>query len=178
MRWIALLGVLAVAATGGIAYAALRSAPSIGTTSAHWGLYSNADWTRLASAFEHRGFAHGSVWLVAGAGTPDHSLALLAARGSSGRECFAVARGGALGGTICRPGKPLDVFRLGGSMVVLARPDVRWVMSTSGAYGANEPLWDAGDGFHAFDGDGIGRHPTVLVAHGEHDRVLQSVTVR
>lgn len=178
MRWLALAGVLAVTATGGIAYAALRSPPSIGTTSAHWGLYSNADWTRLASAFEQRGFAQGSVWLVAGAGTPARPLALLAARRDSGRECFAVARGGTLGRTMCRPETPLAVFRLRGSMVVLARPDVRWVMSTSGTYRANEPLWDAGDGFHAFDGDGIGGHPTMLVAHGAHDRVLQSVTVR
>lgn len=154
MKLLVLLGVVAVAATGGISYAALRSAPAPQRPLPHWGLYSDAQWDGLATAFERRGYVHGSVELVTGTSTtPDgkHPFALLSARSRSGGRCFAAARGSVLGPVTCTLGKPLTVYRFRGTVLALASPRVRSVTATSGGRTANVELPAIGGGLHAFN---------------------------
>jgi hypothetical protein len=177
VKWIALLGVLAVAATGGIAYAALRSAPAAQTPLAHWGLYSDAQWNTLAGTFERRGFT--GVRLVTGTSTfrGRRSFALLAARTADGRECFAVARGASLGAAACGIERPLTVYPWHGSLLALVRRPVGSVTMTGDGRTTNIELPSAGPRFYAFNG-GLVARPATVTAHAADGTVLQSVTVR
>ncbi|HET8528102.1 MAG TPA: hypothetical protein VFL60_04270 [Gaiellaceae bacterium] len=179
MRWIALLGVLGVAATGGIAYAALHTADGTPPPPAHWGLYSDAEWTRLAGAFARRGFGESSVRLVTGTSTPNgrRSFALLSARSHDGRECFAVARGLALGAPTCRFDRPLTLYRWQGTLLALVRRQVGSVTMSAGGRTANVELPAADDRFYAFNG-GLVARPATVVAHAADGAVLQRVIVR
>jgi hypothetical protein len=179
VRWIVLLGVAAAAATGGISYAALSSAPATIAPPPHWGLYSSGDWKRLTRAFERRGFTEGSVRLVTGTSTlrGRRSFALLAARSQRGRECFAVARGLSLGAPACRIERPLTVYRWRGALLALVRTQVASVTMTAGGRTENVELPAASDGFYAFNG-GLVQRPATLVAHRANGAPLQSVTVR
>lgn len=102
-------GLLAI---GAAAFAATQSGSASSTRSpASWGLYSAADWNRLAARFARRGFAPGSVRVVTGTALQNgRPFALVGARTRSGAICFAVARGAALGETICRLSKPVTLF--------------------------------------------------------------------
>src|SRR5919107_890801 len=99
---ISILGLAAIAGAAGFAATSGNSSPSI-TAAPHWGLYSSATWNAVATKFERRGYLRESVHVATGTKLMrnGHSFALLGARSASGRTCFAVARGAALGPTIC-----------------------------------------------------------------------------
>ena len=104
------LGAVVIAAVGGFAMSQGRSSASI-RPAAHWGLYSSAKWDAVTASFARRGFARDSVRIVTAARLANgQPFALLGARSTTGRTCFAVARGTVLGDTICSISKPLMVF--------------------------------------------------------------------
>lgn len=180
MRWIALLGVLCLAATGGIAYAALHTAAAVPLQPpAHWGLYSGGEWKRLATAFERQGFDESSVRLVTGTSTraAHRSFALLAARSRAGRECFAVARGTNLGTAACRIERPLTVYQWQGTLLALVRKQVGSVTMSGAGRTINVELPPASARFYAFNG-GLTARPSTVVAHRANGAVLQTITVR
>jgi hypothetical protein len=94
---IAALGVVVILSAGAGSVLLSRNAPSgTITASPHWGLYTPTSWKVVATKFEQRGFSGASIHVVTGtklAGT-GQSFAILGARSGSGRNCFAVARGG------------------------------------------------------------------------------------
>jgi hypothetical protein len=103
------LGAAVIAASGGFAATAGRSSPS--KPSASWGLYSAEKWHDVAASFSHRGFARDSVRIVAATRLANgQAFALIGGSSQRGRTCLAVARGVALGPTICRISKPVIVF--------------------------------------------------------------------
>jgi hypothetical protein len=104
------VGLLAIAAAGGLAATHSGSAPAR-SSPASWGLYSPTDWSRLATSFARRGLAADSVRVVTGTALQNgRPFALLGGRTRNGRTCFAVARGAALGATVCRFSKPVTLF--------------------------------------------------------------------
>jgi len=127
------LGAVVIAAAGGFAASKGRSSSSI-SAPAHWGLYSSAKWNAVAADFARRGFARDSVRVVTGTGLANgDAFALLGARSSTGRTCLAVARGAALGATICGIRKPLRVFSAPGRTIIgLVRRDVTATMTSRG----------------------------------------------
>ena len=105
------VGLLAIAGVGALAATQNDSATAT-RSSASWGLYSAADWNRLAATFARRGFAVGSVRVVTGTALQNgRQFALVGGRTRSGQTCFALARGAALGPTICRLSKPITLFQ-------------------------------------------------------------------
>ena len=104
------LGAVVVAAAAAFAAAQGRSSSSI-KHSAHWGLYSAAQWNAVSVSFARRGFSRDSVRIVTGTRLENgQPFALIGVRSNAGRTCFAVGRGTVLGATICRTSKPLMVF--------------------------------------------------------------------
>jgi hypothetical protein len=104
------LGVVAIAGIGGFAASQGRSSPSTKTPPS-WGLYSPQHWGAVTSSFARRGFARNSIRVVTGTKGPNgQPFALIEGRSNSGRTCFAVIRGSAIGVTICRFSKPVTVF--------------------------------------------------------------------
>jgi hypothetical protein len=182
------LGAAVIAAGGGFAAGAGRSSPSI-KPSASWGLYSAEKWDAVAATFAHRGFARDSVHIVTGARLADGQVfALIGGRSNAGRTCFAVARGSALGSTICRISKPVIAFSAldscaacspGGpplktrSILVLVRGDVTVTM-VSQRHESGIGVVPAGEGF-AFNLSFL-RNGDRLRARNAAGRVLASVT--
>jgi hypothetical protein len=104
------LGSVVIALLDGLAATQGHSSPSKKTT-ASWGLYPPARWSALQTSFARRGFAPFSVRVVTGTALANgQPFAVIAGRSNAGRQCFAVARGNAIGRTICRLSKPLTVF--------------------------------------------------------------------
>jgi hypothetical protein len=105
------LGMLAIAGAGAFAVSASRSAPSV-ASSATWGLYSSKAWDALGAKLEHRGFVRSSVHVATGTKLERNgqAFAVLAARSTSGHDCFVVTRAAALGPTICTLTKPLTIY--------------------------------------------------------------------
>jgi hypothetical protein len=104
------LGAVVVAAAAVFAAGRGRSSSPI-KRSAHWGLYSAAQWNAVSVSFARRGFSRDSVRIVTGTRLANgQPFALIGARSNTARTCFAVARGTVLGATICRISKPLIVF--------------------------------------------------------------------
>jgi hypothetical protein len=184
------LGAAVIAAGGGFAAGAGRSSPSI-KPSASWGLYSAEKWDAVATTFAHRGFAHDSVHIVTGTRLADGQVfALIGGRSNAGRTCFAVARGSALGSTICRIAKPVIVFSApdtcaacspGGpplktrSILALVRGDVTVTMVSQG-HESGIGIVPAGEVF-AFNSSFL-RNGDRLRARNAAGRVLASVTFR
>jgi hypothetical protein len=107
---ILVVGVLAIAASSVLAVTKGHSSPA-SKTPASWGLYSTRDWDAITSTFARRGFARTAVHVVTGTQLANgQSFALIGSHTNTGRTCFAVARGVALGRTICHISKPLTVF--------------------------------------------------------------------
>ena len=103
------LGSVVIALLGSLAATQGHSTPSRKTT-ASWGLYPPVRWNVLRASFARRGFAHSSVRVVTGTALADgQPFALIAGRSNAGRQCFAVARGNAIGRTICGFSKPVTV---------------------------------------------------------------------
>src|SRR5206468_7640496 len=104
------LGSVVIAGLGG--FAATQGRSSLSTkTAASWGLYSPARWGVLRARLARRGFARDSIRVVTGTKLANgQPFGLIGGRSKAGRTCFAVARGSALGGTICRFSGPVTVF--------------------------------------------------------------------
>jgi hypothetical protein len=186
--WILLaLGSVVVAGMAGFAATQGRSSPSTDTP-ASWGLYSSSDWAALKAGFARRGFARDSVRVVTGtklaSGQP---FALLAGRSNVRSTCFAVARGSAVGGTICRLSRPVAVFSApdtcaacsaGGratrvqTILGLVRPDVTVTMIHDGRE-SGIGVVRAGKGF-AFNASPVGVGDR-LRARDAHRRVLATI---
>ena len=198
MTWLhrrALLSsVAAVAISRGgftVALASPQHAPAEIPLAPHWGLFSDANWKTVATRFEQRGFAQGSVRIVTATSLMrnDESFALLSARSKSGRTCFAVVRSTALGATICQISKPLLIFGARDlcaacspkgqppvktmAILVLARRDVTSVQAIEGTNKSFQPLVPAGEGDSAFNGGG--RYGTILRARSKTNAILAVV---
>ena len=181
------LGAAVIAASGGFAATAGRSSPS--KPSASWGLYSSEKWDVVATSFAHRGFARDSVRIITATGLANgQAFALIGGRSKAGRTCFAVARGVALGSTICRISKPVIVFFApdtcapcspGGpplktrSILALVRGDVTVTMISQG-HESGIGVVPAGAGF-AFNSS-FPRNGDRLRARDAAGRVLASIT--
>jgi hypothetical protein len=157
-------------------------------------LYSNETWETAAARFEQRGFARASVHVVTGTRlmSTDQPFAILGARAASGHQCFAVARGTALGPTICRVSEPLVVFTArdvctqcspGRSPVkttdvlVLVRGDVREVSMIDQGRESGVGISPAGGGLYAFNASAI-RENTLLRARGNGNTILVETLLR
>ena len=128
------LGAVVIVAAAGFAAAQGRTSSST-KPPAHWGLYSTATWNAVAASFARRGFAFDSVRIVTGTGLANgQPFALLGARSNTtGRTCFAVARGTLLGLTLCGIRKPLVVFSAPGRTIIgLVRRGVTATMISRG----------------------------------------------
>jgi hypothetical protein len=174
-----------------IALASPQHAPPEIPLAPHWGLYSDASWKTIATRFEQRGFAQGSVRIVTGTSLirNHESFALLSARSKSGRTCFVVVRGTAMGAMICQVSKPLLVFRARDvciacspqgqpplkalTILVLVRHDVSSVQAIDGTTKSFQPLVPAGEGDSAFNGGG--RYDTILRARSKTNAILAVV---
>jgi hypothetical protein len=81
---------------------------------APWGwLYSSKQWDVVKTTFARRGFEPDSVQVVTAtrlANGQGQQFAMIGARSSTGHTCLAVARGTAVGATICHIAKPMLVF--------------------------------------------------------------------
>jgi hypothetical protein len=187
------VGVLAIAASGVFAVTSGRSTSTI-KPSPHWGLYSAKTWDAMATTFERRGFARASVHVVTGTTlmSTDQPFAILGARAASGNQCFAVARGTALGPAICRVSEPLVVFTArdvctqcapGRSPVkttdvlLLVRGDVRGVSMIDQGRESGVVISPAGGGLYAFNASGI-RNNTLLRARGNGNTILAETLLR
>jgi hypothetical protein len=107
---ILVVGMLAIAGSSVLAVTKGHSSPA-SKTPASWGLYSAREWDAISTTFARRGFARSAVHVVTGAQLANgRAFALIGSHTNAGRTCFAVARGVALGHTICRISKPLTVF--------------------------------------------------------------------
>ena len=182
-------GAVVIAASGGFAAATGRSSSS--KPPASWGLYSPAKWDVVAATFAHRGFARDSVHIVTGTRLADGQVfALIGGRSNAGRTCFAVARGSALGSTICRISKPVIVFSApdtcaacspGGpplktrSILALVRGDVTVTMVSQG-HESGIGVVPAGAGL-AFNSSFL-RAGDRLQARDAAGRLLASITFR
>jgi hypothetical protein len=154
----------------------------------HWGLFSDASWNTVATRFEQRGFARGSVRIVTGTALMRNreSFARPTARSKSGRTCFVVVRGTSMGATICQVSKPLLVFAARDlcaacspgqspletpTMLVLVRHDVSSVETVESTGKSFMPLLPAGEGNSAFNVSGV-RYGTILRARGKTNSIL------
>jgi hypothetical protein len=77
-----------------------------------WGwLYSSEKWDVVKSSLARRGFDPASVKVVTATTlTNGQQFAIIGGRTNTGRTCLVVARGTAIGATICRISKPIMVF--------------------------------------------------------------------
>jgi hypothetical protein len=192
--WIlAALGLLAIAGTGAFAAASGHSTPNL-TPLPHWGLYSDATWDVVATKLERRGFSRASVHLATGTklmGT-GQPFALLGARSDSGRNCFAVARGTALGPTFCHVSKPLVVFTEPDlcaacspgrsplktlTVLSLVRHDVSSVTMVAGGRESGLGISPVDGGNYAFNA-GATRNDTVIRARGTGQSILAEIRLR
>jgi hypothetical protein len=193
--WIvAALGVVVIASAGAGSLLLSRSAPNATITAApHWGLYSPTTWNVVATKFEQRGFSWASVHVVTGTklASTGKSFAILGARSGSGRNCFAVARGTALGATICTVSKPLVVFAARDLCVAcapgqsplktltilsLVRRDVTSVTMIDRGHESGVIISPAGGGTYAFN-SGAALNNAVLRARGKGASILAQVPV-
>ena len=192
---IAALGFVVILSAGAGSMLLSRKAPDATiTASPHWGLYTPTSWDVVATKFEQRGFSGPSVHVVTGtklAGT-GQSFAILGARSGSGRDCFAVARGTAVGTTICTVSKPLVVFAARDlcaqcapgrtplktlTIVALVRRDVSSVTMIDRGHESGVVITPAGGGTYAFN-SGASLNNTVLRARGKGASILAQVPVR
>lgn len=181
------LGVLAIAGSGALA-ATKSDSSSASKTPASWGLYSSHDWDTITTTFARRGFARHAVHVVTGTQLANgQSFAVIGSHTNAGRTCFAVARGVALGRTICRISKPVTVFFAadkcaacapGGtstnshSILALVRADVTVTMISHGHESGVEVV-PAGTGFAFNSSFGAGDR---LKARDASGRVLAGVS--
>lgn len=76
-----------------------------------WGsLYSSSNWDVVKANFARRGFDPESVHVVTAATLTNGQQFAIVGGTKSGHPCVAVARGTAIGATICRISKPVMVF--------------------------------------------------------------------
>lgn len=193
--WIvAALGVVVILSAGAGSVLLSRKAPNATiTASPHWGLYTPTSWNVVATKFEQRGFSGASIHVVTGTklASTGQSFAILGARSGSGRNCFAVARGTALGATICTVSKPLVVFAArdlcvqcspGGTplktltILALVRRDVTSVTMNDRGHESGVVITPAGGGTYAFN-SGTALTNTVLRARGKGASILAQVPV-
>ena len=113
MAWVTTRGVIAAALLAcllaglGVVWSTFQT-----PVTREWGsLYSSQEWDVVQASFARRGFAADSVYVVTATTLADgRQFAIVGGRTSTGRTCLAVARGTALGATICRISKPIMVF--------------------------------------------------------------------
>jgi hypothetical protein len=191
---IAALGVVVIASAGAGSVMLSRKAPNATiTASPHWGLYTPTSWNVVATKFEQRGFSGASVHVVTGTklASTGQPFAILGARSGSGRNCFAVARGTALGATICTVSKPLVVFATRDlcvacapgrsplktlTILALVRRDVTSVTMIDRGHESGVIISPAGGGAYAFN-SGAALNNAVLRARGKGASILAQVPV-
>jgi hypothetical protein len=193
--WIvAALGVVMILSAGAGSVLLSRKVPNgTITASPHWGLYGPTSWNAVAAKFEQRGFSGASVHVVTGTklASTGQPFAILGARSGSGRNCFAVARGTALGATICTVSKPLVVFAAQDlcaacapgrsplktlTILALVRRDVTSVTMVDRGHESGVGISPAGGGTYAFN-SGTALTNTVLRARGKGASILAQVPV-
>ncbi len=192
---IVVLGVALIASAGAGSLLLSRSAPNATiTASPHWGLYTPTSWNIVATKFEQRGFTGASIHVVTGTKlvSTGQPFAILGARSGSGRNCFAVARGTALGVTICNVSKPLVVFAARDlcaqcspgrsplktlTILSLVRRDVSSVTMIDRGHEFGVIISPAGGGTYAFN-SGTALNHAVLRARGKGASILAQVPVR
>jgi len=182
------LGLLAIAGAGAFAVSTGHSTPSL-TPSANWGLYSSPAWDAVSTKLEQRGFLRESVHVATGTRLERNgqAFALLAARSSSGRDCFVVARGTALGPTICKLTKPLTVYTESDrcapcsphgspanalTLLALVRRDVTSVTTVAGGRETGIGMVAVEGGALAFNLSGPDHGATTLRARGANNTIL------
>jgi hypothetical protein len=189
---LAVAGLLAIAGTGAFAVSASHTASSISPTP-HWGLYSTTTWNALATRVERRGFVRESIHVDTGTKLMRNgqAFALLGARSESGRNCFVVARGAALGPTICKLSKPLTVFSESDlcacsptgspakilTVLALVRPDVTSVTTIDGGRESGVGRAPVEGGASAFNASVV-QGGAVLRARGATNAIVASVRLR
>jgi hypothetical protein len=158
-----------------------------------WGwLYSSEKWDVVKASFARRGFDPDSVKvLTATTLTNGRQFAIISGRTGTGRTCLVVARGTAIGATICRISKPVMVFYARDtcnicapdgtpmktlSILGLIRGDVTITVSERGREGGlgGVPA-GIGSAFNVTFGSGTER---VLRARNATGRVLASFSLR
>jgi hypothetical protein len=192
--WIlAALGLLAIAGTGAFAATSGHSTSTFSPLP-HWGLYSDATWDVVATKLERRGFSRASVHVATGTKlmATDQPFALLGARSDSGRDCFTVVRGTALGPTICRVSKPLVVFTEPDlcaacspgrsplktlTILSLVRHDVSSVTMIADGRESGMGISPVDGGSYAFNA-GATRSNTVIRARGAGQSILAEIRLR
>jgi hypothetical protein len=191
---IAALGFVVILSAGAGSMLLSRKAPDATiTASPHWGLYTPTSWNIVATKFEDRGFSGASIHVVTGtklAGT-GQPFAILGARSASGRDCFAMARGTALGATICTVSKPLVVFAARDlcaqcapgrtavktlTILALVRRDVSSVTMIDRGHESGVVITPAGGGAYAFNSE-TALTNMVLRARGKGASILAQVPV-
>lgn len=187
------VGVLAITASSAFAVTNGHSTSTI-SPSPHWGLYSAKTWDQAATKFVRRGFSRASVRVVTGTKlmSTGQPFALLGARATSGRQCFAVARGTSLGPTICRVSQPLVIFTARDvcvecspgraplktiAVLALVRRDVHGVSIIDHGRESGVIVSPVGDGVYAFN-TGANRTNTLLQARGEGNTILAETRLR
>jgi hypothetical protein len=191
---IAALGVVVIASASAGSLLLSRKAPNVTiTASPHWGLYTPTSWNVVAAKFEQRGFSAASIHVVTGTklASTGQSFAILGARSSSGRNCFAVARGTSLGATLCTVPKPLVVFAARDlcaacapgrsplktlTILALVRRDVTSVTIFDRGHESGVIISPAGGGSYAFN-SGAALNHAVLRARGKGASILARVPV-
>ena len=191
---IAALGVVVIASAGAGSVLLSRKTPDTTiAASPHWGLYTPTSWNVVATKFEQRGFNGASIHVVTGTkmASTGQPFAILGARSGSGRNCFAVARGAALGASICTVSKPLVVFAARDlcvacapgrsplktlTILALVRRDVTSVTMIDRGHESGIVISPAGGGTYAFN-SGAALNNAVLRARGKGASILAQVPV-
>jgi hypothetical protein len=187
-------GLVALLATGGYAMSSRGSGNTLKPLP-HWGLYTDADWTKLQTALAVDHFVPASLEIVTGTSLErNHQpFAILRARTTTGRPCFAVVAGMAVERVICRLTVPLMTFTKIDScaacapgkdkplqtltLLALVRRDVQAVTSTSNGRVVNVGVVPVGDGESAFNVSGF-RKGTTLKALASTNAILSEIRLR
>jgi hypothetical protein len=190
---IVLAGLAAVLATGGYALSMRGSTDTIRSLP-HWGLYGDASWAKLQGAASAHKLVPASIEIVTGTSLERNRapFAILRARTTSGRSCFAVATGVVIARLVCRVDSPVMLFTQrdtcapcapGGkaplktlSVLALVRGDVQAVVSLYGGRAANIERVSAGGGVSAFNAGA--RTGTTFRVLGRSNRVLSELHLR
>jgi hypothetical protein len=181
---IVLAGLAAVLATGGYALSMRGSTDTIRSLP-HWGLYGDASWAKLQGAASAHKLVPASIEIVTGTSLERNRapFAILRARTTSGRSCFAVATGVDSPVMLftqrdtcapCAPGGKAPLKTL--SVLALVRGDVQAVVSLYGGRAANIERVSAGGGVSAFNAGA--RTGTTFRVLGRSNRVLSELHLR
>jgi hypothetical protein len=173
----------------------MRASTDTFTPVPHWGLYGDASWAKLQEAASAHHLLPGSIDVVTGTTLErnEERFAILSARTTSGRNCFAVATGTVIARVICRIDSPLMLFTETDTcaacspgrkpplrtltVLALVRSDVQSVISLYNGYRANVERVPAAGGVTAFNTSGA-RAGTTFTSLGPSNRVLSELHLR